>query len=161
MDKLLPELYGYSSAIVLDCKLHCWALILATSWVSGDVEMLICYGRVQLPVSDIHEKLAWREATAWQQSLPPAHNLRRTVNLGRDRSHTCQPANPPPPLPSPSPGQISGTVPRPQFFTPLSSLPTKTTGINQTRCFWPRILVLTLIHLQWSPHYLPSASSSS
>jgi hypothetical protein len=31
MDKLLPELYGYSSAIVLDCKLHCWALILATS----------------------------------------------------------------------------------------------------------------------------------
>ena len=75
MDKLLPELYEFSSAIFPDCKLHCWALIPVTSWVSGDVEMLICYGRVQLPVSDFREKLAWREATAWQPSLPPAHQF--------------------------------------------------------------------------------------
>ena len=37
--------------------------------------MLICSGRVQLAVSDFREKLAWRGATAWQPSLPPAHQF--------------------------------------------------------------------------------------
>ena len=105
--------------------------------------MLICSGRVQLAVSDFREKLAWREATAWQPSLPPA-----AAHLWAAIGATCVSQPPPPPPPHYYQDRFLGPFQDPNFrFSFLA--PHKRYGYKPKLAVCSsEVLTLTLIHLQ-------------